>query len=103
VRWLKLAARFGDDLPPGPDGRPTIPLLFDTVNFPPYAMLVCTVPCGSCGRPIALTTYQLQKLEACVRPRTQWPSPKAAHNPPRSPPPAVRWRASSWMPSPNSI
>ena len=51
VRWLKLAYRFGDDLPPANDCRPILPLLLDTVYFEPFALLVVTVPCGSRGLP----------------------------------------------------
>jgi hypothetical protein len=83
VRWLKLTYRFGADLPQAPDERPLVPLLLDTVYFPPFAMLVCTVPCGSRGLPVALTTYHRQELAACFPPRTTWPSPDAAPNPPR--------------------
>ena len=83
VRWLKLTYRFGADLPQAPNERPLVPLLLDTVYFPPFAMLVCTVPCGSRGLPVALTTYHRQELAACFPPRTTWPSPDAAPNPPR--------------------
>ena len=75
VRWLKLTYRFGADLPQAPNERPLVPLLLDTVYFPPFAMLVCTVPCGSRGLPVALTTYHRQELAACFPPRTTWPSP----------------------------
>ena len=53
LRWLRLAYRFGDDLPPASDGRPILPLLLDTVYFEPFALLVFTVPCGSRGLPVA--------------------------------------------------
>jgi len=83
VRWLKLTYHFGADLPQAPDERPLVPLLLDTVYFDPFAMLVCTVPSGSRGLPVALTTYHRETLAACFPPRTQWPPADAAPNPPR--------------------
>jgi hypothetical protein len=83
VRWLKLAYHFGATLPQAPGERPLVPLLLDTVYFDPFALLVCTVPCGSRGLPIALTTYHRADLVACLPPRTQWPAPDADPNPPR--------------------
>ena len=83
VRWLKLSYHFGADLPQAPGERPLIPLLLDTVFFNPFALLVCTVPCGSRGLPVALTTYHREDLAACFPPRTQWPPPDADPNPPR--------------------
>lgn len=83
VRWLKLSNRFGADLPPVAHARPVVPLLLDTVYFNPFALLVCTVPCGSRGLPIALTTYHRQELAACFPPRLSWPSPDADPNPAR--------------------
>ncbi|HLE04702.1 MAG TPA: hypothetical protein VI729_08875 [Anaerolineales bacterium] len=73
VRWLDLSYRFGEDLPPASDGRPILPLLLDTVYFEPFAMLVTTVPCGSRGLPIALTTYHRTTLQACFPPKSAWP------------------------------
>lgn len=68
VRWLKLAYRFADD-PPGQDTQyPLLPVLLDTTYFEPFAMLVATVPCGSSGLPIALTTYHRNELRACFPP-----------------------------------
>ncbi len=75
LRWLTLAYRLGDDLPPASDGRPILPLLLDTVYFEPFALLVITVPCGSRGLPVALTTYHRYQLAACFPPSTTWPSP----------------------------
>jgi hypothetical protein len=83
VRWLKLSYHFGADLPQAPDECPLVPLLLDTVYFDPFALLVCTVPCGSRGLPVALTTYHREDLAACFPPRSQWPPPDAAPNPPR--------------------
>lgn len=83
VRWLKLSYHFGADLPQPAGARPLIPLLLDTVYFDPFALLVCTVPCGSRGLPVALTTYHRQELDACFPPRSSWPAPDAAPNPPR--------------------
>ena len=57
IRWLKLTYRFGDDLPNQTGGRPMLPLLLDTTYFDPFAVLLATVPCGSRGLPVALTTY----------------------------------------------
>jgi hypothetical protein len=75
VRWLKLSYRFGEDVPHSDHGRPIIPLLLDTTYFEPFAMLLTTVPCGSRGLPIALTTYHRYQLQACFPPRPLWPSP----------------------------
>jgi hypothetical protein len=83
VRWLKLTYRFGADLPQDPHERPLVPLLLDTVYFNPFAMLVCTVPCGSRGLPVALTTYHRQELAACFPLRPTWPTPDADPNPTR--------------------
>jgi hypothetical protein len=83
VRFLKLSYHFGATLPQAPGERPLVPLLLDTVYFEPFAMLVCTVPCGSRGLPVALTTYHRTDLEACFSPRTDWPVPEADPNPPR--------------------
>jgi hypothetical protein len=83
VRWLKLTDHFGATLPQAPGERPLVPLLLDTVYFEPFAMLVCTVPCGSRGLPVALTTYHRTELAACFPPRSQWPAPDADPNPPR--------------------
>jgi len=81
-RWLKLSYRFGEDAPTAAGEPPLVPLLLDTVYFEPFAMLVCTVPCGSRGLPVALTTYHRQALDACFAPRASWPD-AAAPNPPR--------------------
>jgi DDE family transposase len=89
IRWLKLSYRFGADLPVVAPARPVVPLLLDTVYFNPFALLVCTVPCGSRGLPIALTTYHPQALAACFPSRATWPSPDADPNPPR--PRRLRW------------
>jgi len=83
VRWLKLTYHFGADLPAAASDRPLVPLLLDTVYFDPFAMLVCTVPCGSRGLPVALTTYHRTELTACLPPRPLFPVPEADPNPPR--------------------
>ena len=94
VRWLKLAYRFGADLPPASGSKPRVPLLLDTVYFDPFAMLVCTVPCGSRGLPVGLTTYHRQDLAACFPPRDAWPSPEDPNPPrPRRPRKATRGKA----------
>ncbi len=83
LNWLRLAYRFGDDLPPASDGRQILPLLLDTVYFEPFALLVVTVPCGSRGLPVALTTYHRYELKACFPPKATWPSPDALPTRPR--------------------
>lgn len=83
VRWLKLAYRFGDD-PPNQDTQyPLLPVLLDTTYFEPFAMLVATVPCGSRGLPVALTTYHRNELRACFPPEAAWPHPNDDPLPPR--------------------
>lgn len=82
ARWLRLSYRFGEDPPPDEGAKPLVPLLLDTVYFEPFAELVCTVPCGSRGLPIALTTYHRQDLDACFPPRDAWPPPDRP-SPPR--------------------
>ncbi len=57
-------------------------------------MLVCTVPCGSRGLPVGLTTYHRQELQACFAPRAAWPNPRDPNPPrPRRPPKATRGKA----------
>ena len=73
VRWLKLSYRFGDEVPQVDDERPILPLLLDTTYFDPFAALVASVPCGSRGLPVALTTYHRSKLKACFPPVGSWP------------------------------
>lgn len=76
VRWLKLSYHFcAEALPTPADGRPLLPVLIDTTYFEPFALLLATVPCGSRGLPIALTTYHRTTLEACFPPRATWPTP----------------------------
>ncbi|MDI7277666.1 MAG: hypothetical protein QME94_16940, partial [Anaerolineae bacterium] len=83
IRWLLLTYRFGET-PPQPEGQPPIlPVLLDTVYFEPFAMLITTVPCGSRGLPIALTTYHRTSLEACFPPRSTWPDLETQLDPPR--------------------
>jgi len=93
-RWLKLSYRFGEDLPTPRGSKPLVPLLLDTVYFEPFAMLVCTVPCGSRGLPVGLTTYHRKDLEACFAPRETWPNPCDPNPPrPRRPNKATRGKA----------
>ncbi len=82
VRWLKLAYRLGDDLPTQDNERPILPVLPDTTYFEPFALLIATVPCGSRGLPVALTTYHRSELNACFPPQTCWPHPKDDPSPP---------------------
>lgn len=83
IRWLLLTYRFGET-PPQPEGQaPILPVLLDTVYFEPFAMLITTVPCGSRGLPIALTTYHRTSLEACFPPRSTWPDHETQLDPPR--------------------
>ncbi len=83
IRWLLLSYHFGET-PPQPQGeRPILPLLLDTVYFDPFALLVATVPCGSRGLPVALTTYHRTELKACFPPKATWPDLEAQLHPPR--------------------
>lgn len=92
-RFLKLAYRFGDDLPDlPPEGqsvaqpeaqRQIVPLLLDTTYFEPFALLVVAVPCGSRALPIVQTTYHRTELRACFPPKPTWPSGSADPLPPR--------------------
>jgi hypothetical protein len=75
VRWLKLSYHFSADAPTLADGRPLLPVLVDTTYFEPFACLLASVPCGSRGLPIALTTYHRTTLEACLPPQATWPTP----------------------------
>lgn len=77
VRWLILRYRWVAQLPDQPQERPLLPILLDTVYVQPFAVLLATVPCGSRGLPIAVTTYQRQTLEACFPPEATWPDPTA--------------------------
>jgi hypothetical protein len=83
LHWFKLSFHLGATLPQSPKESAIVPLLLDTVYFDPFAMLVCTVPCGSRGLPVALTTYHREELVACFPPHSQWPAPDADPNPPR--------------------
>lgn len=73
-RWLMLSYRFGADPPQSTADPLRLPILLDTTYFEPFAALLATVPCGSRGLPIALTTYHRTRLEACFPPRATWPS-----------------------------
>jgi hypothetical protein len=74
VRWFHLTLRFGGDPGAWVGESPILPMLLDTTYFEPFAALIVSVPCGSRGLPIALTTYQRYTLEACFPPSTTWPS-----------------------------
>jgi hypothetical protein len=89
-RWLKLSYHFSADAPTLADGRPLLPVLVDTTYFEPFACLLASVPCGSRGLPIALTTYHRTTLEACFPPEATWPTPHTPRPAPsrRHPPPA---------------
>jgi hypothetical protein len=73
VRWLHLAYHFSHGPPQPPGQRPFLPVLLDTTYFGPFALLLASVPCGSRGLPIALTTYHRSQLQACFPPRECWP------------------------------
>lgn len=83
VRWLKLLYHFGDDVPKQNAGRPMLPVLLDTTYFEPFAALLATVPCGSRGLPVALTTYHRSQLRACFPPEKAWPNLTENPCPPR--------------------
>ncbi len=89
-RWLKLSYHFSADAPTLADGRPLLPVLVDTTYFEPFACLLASVPCGSRGLPIALTTYHRSTLEACF-PRTR-PGLRPAAAGPRLPRARRWWR-----------
>ncbi|MDQ6721275.1 MAG: transposase [Candidatus Dormibacteraeota bacterium] len=75
MRWLKLTYTFAADAPEL-DTRPLVlPILLDTVYFEPFACLLASVPCGSRGLPVALTTYHRRELVACFPPGETWPDP----------------------------
>ena len=81
-RWLKLVYHFGSDLPDDAY-RLYLPILLDTTYFEPFAALIATVPCGSRGLPIALTTYDRTDLAPCLPPEESWPpaSYRQTHTP----------------------
>jgi hypothetical protein len=89
VRLTRLAYHFSAD-PPQPlslsagedPAVPLLPLLLDTTYFEPYAALIVSIPCGSRGLPIALTTYQRNTLQACFPPASTWPSEDTLTCPP---------------------
>ena len=109
VRWLLLSYRWVAPLPEQPRERPLLPILLDTVYFQPFAVLLATVPCGSRGLPVALTTYHRQTLEACFPPEATWPDPAVPTSPmlrqrrglPPRPAPAASTRTA--FPSQNRI
>jgi hypothetical protein len=86
-----------------------LPVLVDTTYFEPFACLLASVPCGSRGLPIGLTTYHRTTLEACFPPAATWPRP---HQPlrgrgrppsPRQPQPAPAAAVVERWPSQNRI
>lgn len=81
ARWLKLVLHFGVDVPDQPAEHPLLPILLDTVYFEPFAALLATVPCGSRGLPIAMTTYHRTRLAACFPPAASWPRQPLATTP----------------------
>jgi hypothetical protein len=103
--WLKLSYHFSADAPTLADGRPLLPVLMDTTYFEPFACLLASVPCGSRGLPIALTTYHRTLLEACFPPEATWPRPHTARPAPgrRHPPPAPAAAVVDRWPSQNRI
>lgn len=64
-RFLQLSYRFGSQLE---DAPLLLPILLDTTYFEPFAALIASVPCGSRGLPVALTTYHRTELRACFPP-----------------------------------
>ena len=104
-RWLKLSYHFSADAPRHADGRPLLPVLVDTTYFEPFACLLASVPCGSRGLPIALTTYHRTTLEACFPPAATWPTPHTALPAPsgRRPAPAPSAAVVEPWPSQNRI
>jgi len=104
VRWLKLSYHFSADAPTLADGRPLLPVLVDTTYFEPFACLLASVPCGSRGLPIALTTYHRATLEACFPPPAPWPAPHVpVPAPGRRLPPAPAAAVVERWPSQNRI
>jgi hypothetical protein len=103
--WLKLSYHFSADAPTLADGRPLLPVLVDTTYFEPFACLLASVPCGSRGLPIALTTYHRTTLAACFPPAATWPTPHTARPAPsrRRPPPAPAAAVVERWPSQNRI
>jgi hypothetical protein len=89
ARWLKLSYHFSSDAPTLADGRPLLPVLLDTTYFEPFACLLASVPCGSRGLPIALTTYHRTTLEACLPPRATWSAPRERRRAPGRQPAAA--------------
>ncbi|HLH22814.1 MAG TPA: transposase [Chloroflexota bacterium] len=104
-RWLKLSYHFSADAPRLTDGRPLLPVLVDTTYFEPFACLLASVPCGSRGLPIALTTYHRTTLEACFPPEATWPTPHTVLPAPsrRRPSPAPSAAVVERWPSQNRI
>lgn len=78
ARWLRLTYRLGSEVtgegvPDGARATHVVPILLDTVYFEPFAVLLATVPCGSRGLPVALTSYHRTELVACLSTRDGWP------------------------------
>lgn len=72
LRFLKLAYRFGENLP---NAHTILPIIIDTTYFGPFALLVASVPCGSRALPVAFTTYHRRQLKACFPPKHSRPRP----------------------------
>lgn len=105
IRGRKLSYRFSTDAPTLADGRPRLPVLVDTPYCEPFACLLASVPCGSRGLPIALTTYHRTTLAACFPPEATGPTPAAPLTAPgryHPKPPAAAARVERW-PSQNRI
>jgi hypothetical protein len=105
VRWLKLSYHFCVEAPTLADGRPLLPVLVDTTYFEPFACLLASVPCGSRGLPIALTTYHRTTLAACFPPEATWPTPHPLRRAPgrRTPKPLPGAARVARWPSQNRI
>jgi hypothetical protein len=80
LRFLKLAYRFGENLP---NAHAMLPIIIDTTYFEPFALLVAAVPCGSRALPVAFTTYHRKQLKACFPPKHSRPHPNENPFPPR--------------------
>jgi DDE family transposase len=105
ARWLKLSYHFCAEAPTLAAGPPVLPILVDTTYFEPFACLLASVPCGSRGLPIALTTYHRTTLAACFPPAATWPLPDARDPAPgrRHPKPAPAAAGVTAWPSQNRI
>ena len=87
VRWFHLTLRFGADPGACSGESPILPLLLHTTSYEPFAALIASVPCGSRGLPITLTTYRRYTLEACFPPAAR----RGQRVAPASSVPEVHW------------